>query len=148
MTCHRDFDDERNIFQSCWLYASWKTKAHESSLFELKHDRFSVDIEQKSKEIKAYDQIHSDNIHLQYNGEGDSSLKFNLVNKTNNQLEQIVVSLRYWDSHNDQGGEQNSGAYIFRTKDGDFSPNIYSKFKHGVITTHKLGSQMTFYFED
>lgn len=56
--------------------------------------------------------------------------------------------MRYWDSHNDQGGEQNSGAYIFRTKDGEFSPNVYSKFKHGIITTHKLGSLMTFYFED
>lgn len=84
VTCHRDFDDDRNVFQSCWLHGSWKTKAHESSLFELTHSRYSVDIESRSKEIKAYDQIHSANIHLQYNGESESSLKFNLVNKTNN----------------------------------------------------------------
>lgn len=60
----------------------------------------------------------------------------------------MFVSLRYWDSHNDQGGEQNSGAYIFRPMDGEFKPNPYSKFKHGTITQHKLGSLMTFYFEN
>jgi len=23
VTCHRDFDDDRNVFQSCWLHGSW-----------------------------------------------------------------------------------------------------------------------------
>lgn len=64
VTCYQDFGEDLAAFKSCWLYGAWSTKAHDTSLIELTHSKYTMDLEQQFKVIKAYDQIHSENIHL------------------------------------------------------------------------------------
>ena len=126
------------------MKVNYVTKAREINLFQIIQVD-NVDKEVKSKELSPSDKICVGEFCVSFvsASEESSEIKLKMNNGYTGQEETFDFSMKYWPSFiKFDGGDQNSGDYIFRPIKGLYHSLDYSKFHKATFNSE----QMDFYF--